>query len=47
VASRFVVVQLIREARARGAAVLGSVHDADVRAVVATSVRTLADSEAA
>ena len=47
VASRFVVVQLIREARARGAAVLGSVHDADVRAAVSTSVRMLADAEAA
>ena len=47
VASRLVVVHLIREARARGAALLGSVHDGDVRAAVASSVRTLADAEAA
>jgi alpha-D-ribose 1-methylphosphonate 5-triphosphate synthase subunit PhnL len=46
-ASRLVVVDLIREARARGAAVLGTVHDAQVRAEVATRVRTLAGSEAA
>jgi alpha-D-ribose 1-methylphosphonate 5-triphosphate synthase subunit PhnL len=46
-ASRLMVVDLIREARARGAAVLGAVHDAQVRAEVATRVRTLAGSEAA
>ena len=46
-ASRLAVVELIREARGRGAAVLGIVHDAQVRAEVATRVRTLAGTEAA
>ncbi len=46
-ASRRAVVALIREARERGAAVLGTVHDAQVRAEVATRVRTLAGTEAA
>jgi alpha-D-ribose 1-methylphosphonate 5-triphosphate synthase subunit PhnL len=46
-ASRYAVVELIREARRRGAAVLGIVHDAQVRAEVATRVRTLAGKEAA
>ncbi len=46
-ASRLAVVELIREARGRGAAVLGTVHDAQVRVEVATRVRTLAGSEAA
>ncbi|HKW94138.1 MAG TPA: phosphonate C-P lyase system protein PhnL [Methylomirabilota bacterium] len=46
-ASRLAVVELIREARERGTAVLGTVHDAQVRALVATRVRTLAGSEAA
>jgi alpha-D-ribose 1-methylphosphonate 5-triphosphate synthase subunit PhnL len=46
-ASRLAVVELIREARRRGAAVLGIVHDAQVRAEVATRVRTLAGMEAA
>jgi alpha-D-ribose 1-methylphosphonate 5-triphosphate synthase subunit PhnL len=46
-ASRLAVVELIREARRRGAAVLGIVHDAQVRAEVATRVRTLARTEAA
>jgi len=46
-ASRGIVVELIAEARARGAAVLGTVHDAHVRAAVATRVRMLADLEAA
>lgn len=46
-ASRLAVVELIREARRRGAAVLGIVHDAQVRAEVATRVRTLAGTEAA
>jgi len=46
-ASRLAVVELIREARGRGAAVLGIVHDAQVRAEVATHVRTLAATEAA
>lgn len=44
---RLAVVELIREARARGAAVLGIVHDAEVRAQVATRVRTLTGTEAA
>jgi alpha-D-ribose 1-methylphosphonate 5-triphosphate synthase subunit PhnL len=46
-ASRLAVVGLIREACRRGAAVLGTVHDAQIRAEVATRVRTLAGSEAA
>ena len=46
-ASRLAVVELIREARRRGAAVLGIVHDARVRAEVATRVRMLAGTEAA
>ena len=46
-ASRLAVVEVIREARRRGAAVLGIVHDAQVRAEVATRVRTLAGTEAA
>jgi len=46
-ASRGVVVQLIREARERGAALLGTFHDADVRAMVATRVVSLAEAEAA
>ena len=45
--SRHAVVELIREARRRGAAVLGIVHDQQVRGEVATRVRTLAGSEAA
>ncbi len=46
-ASRLVVVELIREARRRGAAVLGAVHDAEIRAEVATRVQTLGGVEAA
>jgi alpha-D-ribose 1-methylphosphonate 5-triphosphate synthase subunit PhnL len=46
-ASRGVVVELIQEARRRGAAILGTVHDAHVRGEVATRVRTLAGAEAA
>ena len=46
-ASRLSVVDLIREARTRGAAVLGTVHDAQVRSEVATRVQTLAGLEAA
>ena len=46
-ASRHAVVELIREARRGGAAVLGIVHDQQVRGLVATRVRTLAGSEAA
>jgi alpha-D-ribose 1-methylphosphonate 5-triphosphate synthase subunit PhnL len=44
---RLAVVELIREARAGGAAVLGIVHDAEVRAQVATRVRTMAGTETA
>ena len=44
---RLAVVELIREARASGAAVLGIVHDAEVRAQVATRVRTMAGTETA
>jgi len=47
VASRVAVVELIREARRSGAAVLAIVHDAQVRAEVATRVRTLTGREAA
>ena len=46
-ASRGAVVDMIREARRRGAAVLAIVHDALVRAEVATRVRTLDGTEAA
>jgi alpha-D-ribose 1-methylphosphonate 5-triphosphate synthase subunit PhnL len=46
-ASRRAVIELIREARARGAAVLAIAHDAQVRGEVATRVRTLAGAEAA
>jgi alpha-D-ribose 1-methylphosphonate 5-triphosphate synthase subunit PhnL len=46
-ASRLAVVELIGEARRRGAAVLGTVHDAQVRSEVATRVQTLAGTEAA
>jgi alpha-D-ribose 1-methylphosphonate 5-triphosphate synthase subunit PhnL len=45
--SRLAIVELIREARRRGAAVLGIVHDAQVRAEVASRVRTLPGTEAA
>ena len=37
-ASRAVVIELIAEARARGAAILGTFHDIDVRDVVASRV---------
>ena len=46
-ASRDIVVELIGEARSRGAAVLGAVHDAGVRGAVATRELALADCEAA
>ncbi len=46
-ASRLAVVDLIGAARRRGAAVLGTVHDAQVRSEVATRVQTLAGLEAA
>lgn len=45
--NRSVVVELIGEARARGAAVLGAFHDRDVREAVADRVFTLAPIEAA
>jgi alpha-D-ribose 1-methylphosphonate 5-triphosphate synthase subunit PhnL len=45
--SRRLVVELIDEARGRGAAVLGTVHDAEVRARLATRVQTLTEPEAA
>jgi alpha-D-ribose 1-methylphosphonate 5-triphosphate synthase subunit PhnL len=46
-ASRQVVVELVQEARQRGTAVLGTFHDADVRAAVATRLVSLAGSSAA
>jgi alpha-D-ribose 1-methylphosphonate 5-triphosphate synthase subunit PhnL len=46
-ASRDIVVDLIGEARSRGAAVLAAVHDAGVRGAVATRALALADCEAA
>jgi len=46
-ASRLAVVDLIGQARRRGAAVLGTVHDSQVRSEVATRVQTLAGTEAA
>jgi alpha-D-ribose 1-methylphosphonate 5-triphosphate synthase subunit PhnL len=46
-ASRELVVALIREARDRGAAILGTFHDAQVRAGVATRVVTLHGEAAA
>ena len=39
--SRATVVELIREALARSAAIVGTFHDAEVRAAVATRVVTL------
>jgi alpha-D-ribose 1-methylphosphonate 5-triphosphate synthase subunit PhnL len=39
--SRARVVALIQEAKARGAAIVGTFHDAEVRAAVATRVVTL------
>jgi alpha-D-ribose 1-methylphosphonate 5-triphosphate synthase subunit PhnL len=46
-ASRQVVVELIGEAQRRGAAVLGTVHDTEVRARLATRVETLGPPVAA
>jgi alpha-D-ribose 1-methylphosphonate 5-triphosphate synthase subunit PhnL len=46
-ASRTAVVDLIGEVRRRGAAVLGAVHDPQVRREVATRVQTLTGLEAA
>jgi len=45
--SRRIVVELIDEARGRGAAVLGTVHDAEVRARLATRVQRLTEPAAA
>jgi alpha-D-ribose 1-methylphosphonate 5-triphosphate synthase subunit PhnL len=45
--SRSIVVQMIREARERGTALLGTFHDADVRALVATRAVSLSEAEAA
>jgi alpha-D-ribose 1-methylphosphonate 5-triphosphate synthase subunit PhnL len=45
--SRQVVMELIGEAREHGAAVLGTVHDAEVRARLATRVETLGPPVAA
>jgi alpha-D-ribose 1-methylphosphonate 5-triphosphate synthase subunit PhnL len=45
--SRSLVVQMIREARERGTALLGTFHDADVRALVATRAVSLSEAEAA
>jgi alpha-D-ribose 1-methylphosphonate 5-triphosphate synthase subunit PhnL len=39
--SRRIIVELIREARERGAALLGTVHDAEIRALVATRSTSL------
>jgi alpha-D-ribose 1-methylphosphonate 5-triphosphate synthase subunit PhnL len=44
--SRSIVVQMIREARERGTALLGTFHDADVRALVATRSVSLSEAEA-
>ena len=46
-ASRGVVVELIVEARARGTAILGTFHDADVRATLATRTVSLRQTAAA
>jgi alpha-D-ribose 1-methylphosphonate 5-triphosphate synthase subunit PhnL len=46
-ASRGAVVEMVRKARRRGAAVLAIVHDALVRAELATRVRSLDGTEAA
>ena len=44
--SRVAVVELIREARAGGAAILGIVHDPSVRAEIATRIVTLEEMAA-
>jgi alpha-D-ribose 1-methylphosphonate 5-triphosphate synthase subunit PhnL len=46
-ASRAIVVELIREARERRAAIVGTFHDAEVREAVATRALTLHGAEAA
>jgi alpha-D-ribose 1-methylphosphonate 5-triphosphate synthase subunit PhnL len=46
-ASRAIVVELIREARARRAAIVGTFHDVEVREAVATRAITLHEVEAA
>jgi alpha-D-ribose 1-methylphosphonate 5-triphosphate synthase subunit PhnL len=45
-ASRAIVVELVDEARRRGAAILGTFHDADVRDALAARVVTLAGAPA-
>lgn len=45
--SRAIVVQMIRETRERGTALLGTFHDADVRALIATRLVSLSEAEAA
>jgi alpha-D-ribose 1-methylphosphonate 5-triphosphate synthase subunit PhnL len=45
--NRAVVVDLIREALARGAAMIGIFHDQDVRDAVATRLFPVADYKAA
>src|SRR5262249_60642316 len=47
VASRAIVVELIRDALARRAAIVGAFHDAEVRQAVATRTVTLHGGEAA
>ena len=46
-AGRAIVVELIRDARARGAAIVGAFHDREVREAVATRAVTLHGEEAA
>src|SRR5262249_47213018 len=46
-ACQAIVVELIREARSRGTAILAIVHDADVRAAVASRVIGLGSEEVA
>jgi alpha-D-ribose 1-methylphosphonate 5-triphosphate synthase subunit PhnL len=45
-ASRAIVVDLIREARERGAAIVGTFHDAEVREAVATRAVSLHEAAA-
>jgi alpha-D-ribose 1-methylphosphonate 5-triphosphate synthase subunit PhnL len=45
VPSRHIVVVLIDEARARGAAILGAVHDVTVRSQIASRVMTLGEAQ--
>jgi alpha-D-ribose 1-methylphosphonate 5-triphosphate synthase subunit PhnL len=45
--SRRIIVELVREARERGAALLGTVHDAEIRTLVATRSTSLHHQAAA